>query len=310
MVKKPVLNRIVVCLMTVIFLMALDKTNADLGKLYIVGMGTAPDLITVRGVETIRKADIVLVHDPQGLDDWKEFIGNKEAWVFPRYCFLFMGIDPNTLEDPNDRELARKHALARQEIVDKIRHAVERGKVVAILDNGDPMMYGETFYLEMLPKEFPSEIIPGVGAFQAASAAVKMSPPYGWDTSSVILTMADWPGRADTNEKLMETATSMVFYTMHMDYPKLFAQLKRHYPENTPVAVVCYAGDRRRQKVITSTVGVFLNEVNLKEIPVDKHILLVGKFLTVGQARKDGLLGGRKFIEMMRYENRKNLGKE
>jgi len=30
----------------------------------------------------------------------------------------------------------------------------------------------------------------------------------------------------------------------------------------------------------------------------------VGKFLTVGQARKDGLASGRKFIEMMRYENR------
>ena len=82
------------------------------------------------------------------------------------------------------------------------------------------------------------------------------------------------------------------------------AELKRHYPENTPVAIVCYAGDRKRQKVIISTVGSFLDEVNLKNIPVDKHMLFVGKFLTVGQARKDGLASGRKFIEMMRYENR------
>jgi len=102
----------------------------------------------------------------------------------------------------------------------------------------------------------------------------------------------------------METGSSMVFYTMHLDYPRLFTELKRHYPENTPVAVVSYAGDRQRQKVITSTVGSFLDEVNLQSIPVDKHMLLVGKFLTVGQARKDGLVSGRKFIEMMRYENR------
>jgi precorrin-4/cobalt-precorrin-4 C11-methyltransferase len=297
----------VAALIIVLFLIMSCTANADSGKLYIVGMGTAPDLITIRGAETIKKADIVLVHDPEGLEDWKDFIGNKEAWVFPRYCFLFMGIDPNTLKDPNEKKLAQEHASARQAIVNKIRHAVEQGKTVAILDGGDPMMYGETFYLEMLPKDFPSEIIPGVGSFQAASAAVKMSPPYGWDTSSVILTMSDWPGRTDTNEKLMEPAASMVFYTMHMDFSKLFAELKRHYPENTPVALVCYAGDRQRQKVMISTVGKFLTEVNLKEIPLDKNILLVGKFLTVGQARKDGLAGGRKFIEMMRYQNRKAL---
>jgi precorrin-2 methylase len=63
--------------------------------------------------------------------------------------------------------------------------AVEQGKTVAILEMGDPMMYGETFYLEMLPRDFPSEIVPGVGAFQAAASAVKMSPPYGWDTNAV-----------------------------------------------------------------------------------------------------------------------------
>ena len=180
---------------------------------------------------------------------------------------------------------------------------------MAVLEGGDPMMYGVTFYLEMLPKDLPSEIVPGVGAFQAASAAVKMSPVYGWDTNAVILTMSDWTGRADTNEKLMEAGTSMVFYTMHFDYPKVFAELKRHYPEDTPVAIVSYAGDRQRQRVRTSTLGRFFDEVNLKDIPADAHMLLVGKFLTVGQARKDGLLSGRKFIERMRYENRQRSEK-
>jgi precorrin-4 methylase len=293
-----------VCFVITTLPMGCGTVKKNSGKLYIVGMGTAPDLITMRGIEAIKKADIVLVHDPQGLKDWKCFIDNKEAWVFPRFNLLFFGIDPNTLEDRSEKALAEKLARARYEIIHRIRYVVEQGKTVAILEGGDPMMYGETFYLEMQPKDFPSEIVPGVGAFQAASAAVKMSPPYGWDTNAVILTMADWPGRIDTNEKLMETGTSMVFYTMHLDYPSLLTQLKRHYPANTPIAIVCYAGDRRRQKVITSTVGSFFDEVNLEDVPVDKHMLLVGKFLTVGQARKDGLLSGRKFIEMMRYENR------
>ncbi len=174
---------------------------------------------------------------------------------------------------------------------------MEKGKNVASLQWGDPMIFGNTFYLEMLPKDFPSEIIPGVGAFQAASAAVKMSPPYGWNTSSVILTMSDWPGRADTNEKLMATRTSMIFYTMHLNYPKLFAQLKRHYPKDTPVAVVNHAGDREQQKVITSTVSRFLEEISYKELPKEAHLLMVGKFLKVGQARKEGLANSKDFIK-------------
>jgi precorrin-2 methylase len=73
------------------------------------------------------------------------------------------------------------------------------------------MMYGLTLFLEMLPADLPSEIVPGIGAFQAASAAVKMSPAYGYDTSAVVLTMADWPGRVDTNEKLMATEAPWCF---------------------------------------------------------------------------------------------------
>jgi precorrin-4 methylase len=147
----------------------------------------------------------------------------------------------------------------------------------------------------MLTEEIASEIIQGVGAFQAASAAVKISPPYGWDTNSVILTATDWPERTDKNETLMSHQTSMIFYTMSLDYPTLFKDLNRHYPSNTPVAVVCNAGDREQQKIIRSTVRQFLQEVNYRELPV--HMLMVGKFLTSGQARKDALADRKAFIE-------------
>jgi len=132
-------------------------------------------------------------------------------------------------------------------------------------------------------------VVPGVGAFQAASAAVKMSPPYGYDTNAVILTAADWDGRADPNERLMATGSTMVFYTMRFDYPTVFAQLQRFYPAGTPVAVVVHAGDPRNQRVIRSTVARFLQEVDYKNLPDERHTLLVGKFLTAGQARKDSV---------------------
>ena len=277
--------------------LGIGSVGAASGKFYIVGMGTAPDLITLRAVEAIRQARIILLEDPSERDYWKDLIGDKEVWICPQRVRVGLGLDPKRVSDPAARTMVEQNARIRQETVDKIRKAVEDGKTVAALKSGDPMIYGTTFYLEMLPKDFPSEIIPGIGAFQASAAAVKMSPVFGYDTSSAILTMDDWPGRSDLNEKLMATRTTMIFYTMNLDYPRLFAQLKRHYPPSTPVAVVSFAGDRVRQNVLRSTVGRFLTEVDYGGFPREAHMLLVGKFLEVGQARRDALLGALRYIE-------------
>jgi precorrin-4/cobalt-precorrin-4 C11-methyltransferase len=277
--------------------LGVSAAGAAPGKFYIVGMGTAPDLVTLRGVEVIKSADIILLEQPSERDYWKSFIGNKEVWFCPHGARVGYGLDPKTVQDPDIRTIVENNAKHRQEAVDKIRKAVETGKIVAAMEGGDAMIYGTTFYLEMLPKDFPSEVIPGIGAFQSVSAAVKMSPVFGYDTSSVIVTMDDYAGRKDLNEKLMETKASMIFYTMGLNYPRLFEQLNKHYPASTPVAVVSFAGDREKQKIVQSTVGRFLKEVDYKNLPADAHTVLVGKFLEVGQARVDALMGAKKQIE-------------
>jgi precorrin-4/cobalt-precorrin-4 C11-methyltransferase len=281
----------------ILILMGAGIANAGQGKFYIVGMGTAPDLITLRGVEAIREANIILLEQPSEKEYWKDFVGDKEVWYCPHGARVGLGLDPKNIKDPDVRAIVERNAKHRQEAADRIRTAVEMGKTVAALEGGDPMIYGTTFYLEMLPKDFPSEVIPGIGAFQASSAAVKMSPVFGYDTSSAIITMDDWPGRSDLNKKLMAAQSSMIFYTMNLNYTALFAQLNKYYPPTTPVAVVSFAGDRQKQKVLRSTVGRFLTEVDYKNLPVDAHTVLVGKFLEVGQARRDALMGTRRQIE-------------
>jgi precorrin-4/cobalt-precorrin-4 C11-methyltransferase len=271
------------------------QAQAAPGKFYLIGMGTAPDLVTVRGSEIIKQTDIFLLEEPGEKEYWKDLIGDKEVWFCAHSSRIFYGTDPATLKDPQARAIAERNAKLRQDTIEKIKAAVAEGKIVSSLQGGDCMIYGTTFYLEMLPKDFPSEVIPGISAFNAASAAVKMSPTFGWDTDSVVLTMADWPGRKDTGDKFMKIGTSLVYYTMHMDYPKLFAQLKKYYPALTPVAIVAYAGDHEKQQVIRSTVGSFLTEVDYKALPPDMHMLLVGKFLVCGQGRKDGVSSGKEF---------------
>jgi precorrin-4/cobalt-precorrin-4 C11-methyltransferase len=277
------------CLLTfcVVGLANAGTENQAAGKFYIVGMGSAPDLITLRAIKVIEQSDIVIVENEYEQQLWKNYIKDKEVWFCPPTFRVLYGMDPMAARNPKMRAKAEYGTQLRHQLIAKIRSALEKGKIVASLQSGDPMMYGVTLFLEMLPKDTPSEIVPGVGAFQAVSAAVKMSSPYGYDTSAVILTMADWPGRVDTNEKLMATGSSMIFYTMLLDYPTVFSQLQRHYPANTPVAVVIDAGDRKNQKIIRSTVGRFLQDVDYKNFPAERHTLLVGKFLEVGQMRKD-----------------------
>jgi precorrin-4/cobalt-precorrin-4 C11-methyltransferase len=261
--------------------------NAGQGKFYIVGMGTAKDLITLRALEVIKSADIVLIETEQERSYWQEYIKDKEVWLRPIALRVMYGADPQTIANPKKRDLAEKGIHARKLLIDRITTAVRGGKIVTDLQGGDPMVYGLTFMLEMLPGDIPTEVVPGVGAFQSASAAVKMSPPFGYDTSAVILTMDDWEGRVDTNETLMAGGSTLVVYTMLLDYPRLFSQLKKHYPADTPVCEVIDAGDRLNQKVIRSTVGKFIDEVDFKNLPEERHVLLIGKFLKVGQARKD-----------------------
>ena len=277
------------CLVGLAASAVLAASSPSGGKFYIVGMGTAPDLITVRAQQVIARAEVLMAEEGAFSREWAAFAKGKQILEWPHNLRRFYGVDPKTLRDPELRAQAEKIDTVRRQLVEKIRAAVADGKVVASLQSGDPMMYGMMLFLEMLPPETPTEIVPGIGAFQAASAALKRNPPYGYDTSSVILTMRDWPGRADENEKLMALGSTLVFYTMGVDYPSLFAQLKRHYSPETPVAVVSDAGNLESQKVIRSTVGRFLEEVDPMTLPQDRHMLFVGKFLTAGQVRKDFL---------------------
>ncbi len=257
------------------------------GKFVIVGMGTAPDLMTIRAQRVIASADILMAEEGNIRTMWPELAAGKVVWEWPHNLRKYYGADPERLTDPARRAEAAKVEQIRHGLVGKIATAVKSGKTVACLQSGDPMMYGMTLFLEMLPAEVPTQIVPGIGAFQAASAALKRSPPYGYDTNAVILTMDDWDGRVDKNELLMRAGSTMVFYTMNLDYPRLFGQLKQHYPPGTPVAVVIDAGDPARERVVRGTVGRFLSEVDHRALPVNRHMLFVGKFLNSGQARKD-----------------------
>ena len=127
------------------------------GKVYLVGAGPgAPDLITLRAVEVLKRADIVfhdaLVH-PGVLD------------LAPRAGKIAVG------------KRCGRFATAQQFINKRLVDAARKHEVVVRLKGGDPMLFGraqeEIAALEAAG--VPYEVVPGVTSALAAAADAGIS---------------------------------------------------------------------------------------------------------------------------------------
>jgi precorrin-4/cobalt-precorrin-4 C11-methyltransferase len=114
------------------------------GKFYLVGMGTAPDLMTVRATKVIAKADMILLEEGSDLDAWQFLIGDKEVWFCPHISRVLYGADIEAITDPVVKKVAIQADKNRKNTVAAIQKAVGEGKIVAALEWGDPMVYGTT----------------------------------------------------------------------------------------------------------------------------------------------------------------------
>ena len=152
-------------------------------------------------------------------------------------------------------------------------------KTVAILDNGDPLIYGPwEWCLEEFADLHPV-VVPGVSAFNAGNAALKKGVTTSDRTKSVILTATDWPGKTDTIEKLSVHGSTMVLFTMRAEFKDFIGKLSVKYPPETPVAVVKHAGYHDQEQVIRGTLGTIVNDVGEDRLPFE-YLIYVGDFLT------------------------------
>src|SRR3954465_3500907 len=93
------------------------------GKVYLIGAGPGdPGLLTLKGRECLRKADIVIYDalvNPQLLE-----------WSKPGAPKLFVG------------KRGGQHAKEQKEINDLLVRQAQRGRQVARLKGGDPFLFG------------------------------------------------------------------------------------------------------------------------------------------------------------------------
>ena len=232
----------------------------------------------------MKKADLLFCSDrvkekfPAELEG-KEIIGGY--WrLFPYY-----GQDPAKLQGEERRE-AEELAVKRNEFIAKVREAVSQGKTVAIVDSGDPLIYGPWAWCLEEFEDLRPVVVPGVSCFNAANAALRRGVTNGEHTKSVILTAADWPGKTDTIDKLSVHHSTMALFTMRTDFEEFIKKLVGQLSGGDSGAIVIQAGYADKERVIEATLGTILNQVGQKDLPFE-YMIYVGDFLTFRQKKTD-----------------------
>src|SRR4051812_12547554 len=152
-----------------------ERTRAGAGMtghFYGVGLGPGdPELVTLKAARLIAAADVVAYHAGVGKESNARRIA---AALFPS------GVLEEELRYPvttgaTDHPGGYAGAMAEfyEESASRLAVHLEAGRTVVLLAEGDPLFYGSFMYMhDRLAPRFPTEVVPGVPAFTAATAAV------------------------------------------------------------------------------------------------------------------------------------------
>lgn len=206
------------------------------GIVYLIGAGPGdPGLITVRGLECLRRAQVVIY----------DYLANAELLrEAPAAHHLYVG------------KHGGSHHRPQEEINALLAEHAGRGEVVARLKGGDPFIFGrggeEALFLARTG--IPFEVVPGVTAALAAAAYAGIPLTHrDFTTSLTLVTGHENPakGISGLNWPNLAAPGTLVFYMGMANLPAIAEQLLAHgRPPQTPVAVVHWATTPRQQTLV------------------------------------------------------------
>ena len=228
---------------------------------HFVGAGPgAPDLITLRGAELLRQADVV----------------------------IYAG----SLVNPALLELCRAGCAVYNSAdmtLEQVLEAVRTGENVVRLHTGDPCLYGAVReQMDALDRlGIPYDVTPGVSSFCGAAAALGAEYTLPGVSQSVILTRmagrTPVPDRESIAVLAAHGASMVIFLSAGMLEPLQEELLKGAYAPDTP-AVLVYKATWPEEKTVRCTVGTLAQAG--REYQITKTALvLVGDFLSAGYER-------------------------
>jgi precorrin-4 C11-methyltransferase len=200
------------------FALAEDARTARRGHIEIVGAGPGdPDLISVRGRELIRQADLIL------------YAGS----LVPREV---------TAAARPGATVRSSAGMTLEEQFESMREFYDRGCLVVRLHTGDPSIYGaigeQMAFFDRHSMSY--HITPGISSFQAAAAELRTQFTIPERVQTIILTRGEGRTPMPERERLSELARSrstMCIFLSAGIASRVQSELLEHYPPETPVAV-------------------------------------------------------------------------
>lgn len=227
--------------------------------IYIVGAGPgAEDLITIRGVELLKKADTII------------YAGSL--------------VNPGLLKYAKDVcSIYDSAKMTLEEVISVMEKDDGPNKIIVRLHTGDPCIYGAIReQMDILDsKGMEYEYVPGVSSFIGAASALKAEYTLPNVSQTVILTRM--AGRTPVPEKeeieslASHQATMIIFLTSTMLKELSRRLIEGGYSPDTPAAIV-YKATWPDQKVIRTTVENIAIEAE-KEGINKMALICVGNFL-------------------------------
>lgn len=226
---------------------------------YFVGAGTgAADLITVRGMRLLEKADVLV------------YAGSL--------------VNPALLEyTSRECEIHNSAELTLTEVLEIMQRAERSGKTTVRLHTGEPSIYGAVREQmdELDRMGIPYESCPGVSACFGAAAALNLEYTLPGVSQSLIITRMEGRTEVPKKESIESFAAhqaSMAIYLSTGMLEQLSERLTEGgYRRETPAALV-YKATWPEEKVCLCTVGTLADTA--KEHGITKTaIVLVGEVI-------------------------------
>lgn len=237
------------------------------GIVYLVGAGPGdPKLITVKGAELLRKADVIV---------YDRLAGHRLlALARPGAEVIYVGKSPD------------RHTLKQAEINSLLIDKAREEKVVVRLKGGDPFVFGrggeEAEALGEAGITF--EVVPGVTSAIAVPAYAGIPVTHRDFTSTLaIITGNEDPTKENPDvawDKIATGAGTLVFLMGVGNLPAIAGRLmKNGRSPQTPVALIRW-GTRPEQRTLTGTLGDIQEKVKEAEFK-NPAVIIVGDVVSL-----------------------------
>lgn len=231
------------------------------GKVYLVGAGPGdPKLITLRAVELIKKADVVL---------YDRLVSKKILAMIPkRAVSIYVGraVGDDTTHQENTNELMVKYAQLKKSVVR--------------LKGGDPIIFGrggeEAEFLKSFNVKY--EIVPGItsGIGSATYAGIPLTHRQ-FASSVVFVTGHEDPEKKTEVVKWKKLAKSVDTIVIMMGLSRIEVISRKliegGMDKNMPVAVI-QNGTTSKQKMVKGTISNIANKIKRNQIKPPTNIII------------------------------------